>query len=194
MAHSHVYSLRAERGWVGLSVIHETEQDYKLTLQRNHAQWEWRTTEFAYEKKWASRANCRFIKRRDGGRLKINVWSANLFGKVEVLQGIQHTNNYRFDCEFVLKCFSNWPTFRIPNTYCKILEKRPINRLENWLAIPSNRLRGDRLAAKIIRFRPIQRLVWIKFSFGGKISTQPHTLIMHAELLIMYALYCLERQ
>ena len=30
MAHSHVYSLRAE---LGLSVIHETEQDYKLEIR-----------------------------------------------------------------------------------------------------------------------------------------------------------------
>ena len=67
-----------------------------------------------------------------------------------------HTNNYRFDCGFVLKYFSNWPIFRILNSYCKMFEKLgplgPINQLKNWLAIPSNRLRGDRLTVKIIRF------------------------------------------
>ena len=104
----------------------------------------------------ASSTNCGFIKREDSMADGLNFWTADFKGNVQALIGIHHTNNYRFDCGFVLKCFSNWPIFRILNSYCKMFDKRgplgPINRLENWLAIPSNRLRGDRLAAKIIRF------------------------------------------
>ena len=88
-------------------------------------------------KNGASRATCGFIKRRDGGPLKIHVWSANWFGKVEVLQGIQHTNNYRFDRGFVLKCFSNWPIFRILNCYCKMFEKR-LNKLKSTRKLTCN--------------------------------------------------------
>ena len=31
--------------------------------------------------------------------------------------GIQFTRNYRFDCEFVLKYFSNRKLLRIPNSF-----------------------------------------------------------------------------
>ena len=104
------------------------------------------------EKKGASRATCGFIKRRDGGRLKIHVWSANWFGKVEVLQGIQHTNNYRFDCWFVLECFSNWPIFRILNCYCKMFEKRLNNKSTRKLTCNSVQIACVAIAVKIIRF------------------------------------------
>ena len=33
--------------------------------------------------------------------------SADFLGNVRVLLGMQHTNNYRFDCEFVLKYYSD---------------------------------------------------------------------------------------
>ena len=180
MAHSHVYSWSISRIWKENTSFRNGKPKEELLRKIR----KFRPGKFKQYRlrNGASRANWGFVKRRDGGRLKINVWSANLFGKVEVLQGTQHTNNYlkmnvwsanlfgkvevlqgtqhtnnyRFDCGFVLKCFSNWPIFRIPNSYCKIFEKRvphgPINRLENWLAISSNRLRGDGLAAKIPRF------------------------------------------
>ena len=51
---------------------------------------------------------------------------------VPVFLRIQHTNNYRFDGEFVLKYYSNRPIFRIPNSSCKMCEKRAaINLLQN---------------------------------------------------------------
>ena len=53
-------------------------------------------------------------------------------GVVSVFLRIQHRNNYRFDCEFVLKYYSNRPIFCIPNSSCKMFEKRaPINLLQN---------------------------------------------------------------
>ena len=38
-------------------------------------------------------------------------------------KSFQHTNNYRFDCGFVLKCFSNSPIFRIQTVIAKSLKK-----------------------------------------------------------------------
>ena len=69
--------------------------------------------------------------------------------------GIQQPKNYRFDCEFVLKCYSNWPILCTLKSFCEIFEKRAphgsINSLRNGLVVPSNRLRGFRLAFIIIR-------------------------------------------
>ena len=63
--------------------------------------------------------------------------------------------NYRFDCEFVLKNYSNWPIPCILNSFCEMFEKHAphgaINSLRNGLVVPSNRLRVSRLAFRIIR-------------------------------------------
>ena len=57
---------------------------------------------------------------------------AEFLGNVPVFLRIQHTNNYRFDYEFVPKYYSNRPIFRIPNSPSKMFEKRaPINLLQN---------------------------------------------------------------
>ena len=37
---------------------------------------------------------------------------------------ILHSNNYRFDIVFVLEHYSNQPIFHIPNSFCKMFEKR----------------------------------------------------------------------
>ena len=37
----------------------------------------------------------------------LNFQTADFEGNVQALFGIQHTNNYRFDCGFVLKGVSN---------------------------------------------------------------------------------------
>ena len=50
--------------------------------------------------------------------------AADFHGNVRVLLGIEHTNNYRFDCEFVLKYCSNGLICRIPNCFWKSFGKR----------------------------------------------------------------------
>ena len=69
---------------------------------------------------------------------------------------MQHTNNYRSDCEFVRNYYSNRPIVHFPNSFCKMSEKRaPIDSLQiDFKSLES------RLAAKIIRFlllRPVKR-------------------------------------
>ena len=79
-----------------------------------------------------------------------------LGNNVQVLVGIQFTRNYRFDCEFVLKYFSNDRFFVFLKFFCDIFENRAphgsINSLQNRLAVPPNRLRVHRLGLKIVRF------------------------------------------
>ena len=91
----------------------------------------------------------------------------------QVFLGIQQPKNYRFDCEFVLKNYSNWPIPCILNSFCQMFEKHAphgaINSLRNGLVVPSNRLRISRLAFRIIRvsFLGVNklRLFWITFWF-----------------------------
>ena len=75
--------------------------------------------------------------------------------KFQVLLGIQQPKNYRFDCEFVLKNYSNWPIPCILKSFCQMFEKHAphtaINSLRNGIVVPSNRFRISRLAFRIIR-------------------------------------------
>ena len=52
---------------------------------------------------------------------------------------MQYTNNYRFDCEFVLKYYSNCPIFHMPNSFCKMFERRALIRLNIDSRFPSQR-------------------------------------------------------
>ena len=63
-----------------------------------------------------------------------------------VLLGIQRLKNYRFDREFVLKYYSNWPILYILNSFSENLKNGLINSLRNGLIVPSNRFRVSRLA------------------------------------------------
>ena len=63
---------------------------------------------------------------------------------------ILHSNNYRFDCVFVLEYYSNQPIFHIPNSFYKMFEKRaPISLKIDSQFLQSVSQVGP-LAAKII--------------------------------------------
>ena len=57
-----------------------------------------------------------------------------VLGKVQVLPGMQHTNNYRFDCEFVLKYYSNWSPRSKSYTFLLLspIKKTYLNKFFIW--------------------------------------------------------------
>ena len=155
MAHSHVYSWSISRIWKENTSFRNGNS--KEELLRKIRKFRPGKSKQYRLRNGALRANCGFIKRRDGGRLKINVWSANLFGKVEVLQGIQHTNNYSLIVDLY------WNAFLIDRFF---VFRTVIAKF--WKTCTA---RPDKLTRKLTcnsfksLLRPIQKLMWINFSF-----------------------------